>query len=69
MKKFKPNPIQANKLKYHSNYVTAYNREIINRQNIISKDEIQKDHMLEMYRSRIKNHHNEITKVLNQCYK
>lgn len=68
MKKFNPNPIQANKLRYHSNYITAYSKEIINRQKQITKDEIQKDHMLELYRSRIKNHHNEITKVLCQCY-
>jgi hypothetical protein len=68
MKQFNPNPIQKDKLRYHSGYISVYSKAIVARQNQIHKDNYSNDFLLQMYRSRIKNHHNESCKLLSKCY-
>lgn len=57
MKKFNPNPIQANKPKKYSNYKIT-----IDRQKPISKDEILNDYINNLHRNRII-----IMKLLKSC--
>jgi len=68
MKHFNPNAIQKNKLRYHSGYIQAYAKAIVDRQNRIHKDLYISDDLLNMYRIRIKNHYNETCKLLSNCY-
>jgi hypothetical protein len=69
MKKFNPSAIQSLALEHASRRVSAHSKAIVQRQNMLEKDQIQKDPILEGLRAELRNINNLVAGVLSKCYK
>jgi len=69
MKKFNPSAIQSLALEHASRRVSAHSKAIVQRQNMLEKEEIQKDPILEGLRAELRNINNLVAGVLSKCYK
>jgi hypothetical protein len=69
MKKFNPSAIQSLALEHASRRVSEHSKAIVQRQNMLEKEEIQKDPILEGLRAELRNINNRVAGVLSKCYK
>lgn len=69
MKKFNPSALQSLALEHASRRVSAHSKAIVERQNMLEKDEIQKDPILQGIRAELRNINNRVVSILSYCYK